>query len=99
MQPHVSTSMCTLKIPTRAGIPLFGHTKILHTLIGMGSTALAAAVSHQGKATRIFRKGPGSIKKKKKKKKQKHTKQATTPPKKEEKNKNKKEEAAVMVHV
>ena len=32
---------------------LFGHTKILHTLIGMGSSALAAAVSYPGKATWI----------------------------------------------
>ena len=29
---------------TLAAIPLCGHTKILHTLIGMGSAALAAAV-------------------------------------------------------
>ena len=27
-----------------AGIPLFGHTKILHMLVSMVSTALAAAV-------------------------------------------------------
>ena len=38
-------------------IPLFGDTKILHTLIGMGSAALAAAVLYPGKATLIFRKG------------------------------------------
>ena len=35
---------------------MFGHTKILHTLIGMGSAALAAAVPRPGKATRISRK-------------------------------------------
>ena len=29
------------------------HTKILHTLIGMGSAALATAVPNPGKATRI----------------------------------------------
>ena len=34
-----------------------GHTKILHTLIGMGSATLAAAVPYRGKATRIFRRG------------------------------------------
>ena len=28
----------------QAAIPLFGHTQILHMLISMGSTALAAAV-------------------------------------------------------
>ena len=30
--------------PKQAAIPFFGHTKILHMLISMGSTALAAAV-------------------------------------------------------
>ena len=47
-------------------------TKILHTLIEMGSAALAAAVPNSGKATRISRKGTMqhrlSLKKKKKKK-------------------------------
>ena len=28
----------------KAAIPLFGHTKILHMLVSVGSTALAAAV-------------------------------------------------------
>ena len=28
----------------QAAIPFFGHTKILHLLVSMGSTALAAAV-------------------------------------------------------
>ena len=45
-------------------IPLFGHTKILQTLIGMGSAALAAAVPYPGKATRIARRGQESTKKK-----------------------------------
>ena len=31
-----------------ADIKLFGHTKILHTLVGMGSDALAAAVLYPG---------------------------------------------------
>ena len=35
---------------------LFGHLEILHTLIEMGSAALAAAVPYSGKGTRIFRK-------------------------------------------
>jgi len=30
---------------------LFGHTKTLHTLIGVGSAALGAAVSYPGKGT------------------------------------------------
>ena len=32
-------------------MPLLGHTEILHTLIGMGSAALEAAVAYPGKAT------------------------------------------------
>ena len=36
---------------------LFGHTEIPHTLIEMGSAALAAAVPYSGEATRISRKG------------------------------------------
>ena len=35
--------------------PSFGHSKVVHTLIGMGRAALAAAVSYAGKATRISR--------------------------------------------
>ena len=38
-------------------IPLFGHRKILHTLIGMGSAVLAAAVPYPDKATQISHKG------------------------------------------
>ena len=34
------------KIQTLAATPLPGHKKILHTLIGMGSAALAAAVPY-----------------------------------------------------
>ena len=41
------------KIPSTGTIPLFGHRKILQTLTGMGSAALATAVSYPGKATRI----------------------------------------------
>ena len=39
-----STSVRTLKPRTLAAVPLSGHTKILHTLIEMGSAALATAV-------------------------------------------------------
>ena len=35
---------CTLKIPN-AGSHAVGHTEILHTLVEMGSTALAAAAA------------------------------------------------------
>ena len=34
----------SLTNPKQAAIPFFGHTKILHMLVSMGSTALAAAV-------------------------------------------------------
>ena len=34
-------------------IPLFGHMEILHTLIRMGSAAVAAAVPYPGKLTQI----------------------------------------------
>ena len=47
VQSHASTFVRTLKIYKKnplAAIPLFGHTKILHTLIGLGSAALAASV-------------------------------------------------------
>ena len=48
------------KSQTLAAVPLFGHTKILHTLIGVGSTALAAVVPYLGKVTQIFHKGQWS---------------------------------------
>ena len=38
------------KSQTLAAIPLFVHTEILHTLVGMGSAARAAAVPYPGKA-------------------------------------------------
>ena len=50
---------------------LSGHTKIQHTLIGMGSAALAATVPYPGKADRFSRKEQRSTKKKKKIKKKK----------------------------
>ena len=58
VQSHASTSVRTLQIPNTGShsLPLFGHTKILQTLIGMGSAALAAALPYLGKATRISRK-------------------------------------------
>ena len=46
----------TLEIPnTGSHIPLFGHMKILQTLIQIGSAALETAVPHPGKATLISR--------------------------------------------
>ena len=50
--------VCTLKITnTGSHIPLFGHTKILYTLIRMGSSAHAATVPYPGKVTLISHKG------------------------------------------
>ena len=34
----------SLRNPKQAAMPFFGHTKILHMLVSMGSTALAAGV-------------------------------------------------------
>ena len=50
---HASASEWTLKSPT----PLFGHTKIQHTWIGMANTALATAVPYLSKVTWISCKG------------------------------------------
>ena len=63
VQMHVPPSARTLKIQTLAATPSCGHTKTLHTPIGMGSAALAAAVSYPGKATWISHKGQWSKKK------------------------------------
>ena len=48
VQSHASTSVRALKTPKHWQLWL-GHTKTLHTLIGMGSAALAAAVPYPGK--------------------------------------------------
>ena len=41
-----------------AAIPLFGHTKVLHTLTGMGISAdlAAVAISHKGLIRDILKK-------------------------------------------
>ena len=60
MQSLASTFVCTLKFPnngTVAATPLFGHSKVPHTLIAMGSAALAAAVHYPDKGTQTPRKG------------------------------------------
>ena len=41
---RASTSVHTLKSQTLATIPLFGDTKILHTLVGMESVSLGVVV-------------------------------------------------------
>ena len=48
---------------TLAASPLFGHIKILHTLMGMGSTALVAAAPYPCKETRFSPKGQINTKK------------------------------------
>ena len=53
MQSHASASVRTLKFQTLAAIPFFGHTKIPHTLTGMGSAALAAAVPYPSKVSQF----------------------------------------------
>ena len=50
-------SVRTLTVPNCGTTPLSGHRKIPHTLVGVCSVALAAAVSYPDKATRISRKG------------------------------------------
>ena len=72
-QCRLSCSVCTARVCAVAFInisvhvnninhwladtALFGHTNILHSLMGMSSAALAAAVLYPGKATRIFSQG------------------------------------------
>ena len=46
MHQHMRT--CDEQSQTLVAIPLFGHTKILHTLIGMGSDAFVARISRRG---------------------------------------------------
>ena len=41
-----------LEISNTESYTIVGHTKLLHTLIGMGSAAPATAVPYEGKATR-----------------------------------------------
>ena len=60
VQSHASTTVRVKKSQTLEAIPLFGHTKILHTLVGMGSAALAAAAPYPGKTSRILREGQTS---------------------------------------
>ena len=56
--------LCTLKSQTLTATLFLnlGHTKLLHTLRGMGSAALAAAVSYLVMAPRISLKGQRSSK-------------------------------------
>ena len=62
VQPPHKNINANVKNPKHWPIPLLEPTKILHTLTGKGSTALAAAVPYPGKATRISRKGQRSTK-------------------------------------
>ena len=56
-QSHASTSVCTLTIPNSGSHTTVWIRENTHTLIGMGSAALAAVVPYPGKATRISREG------------------------------------------
>ena len=60
VQSQESTSVHMLKIPNTGSHTI--HTKILHTLIEIGSAVLAAAVPHPGKVTQISNKGQRSTK-------------------------------------
>ena len=55
MQSHASTSVRIIikKMPNT----VCGHTEILHTLLGMGSAALVAAVPYSGKRPGFLEKG------------------------------------------
>ena len=44
--------MHTLQIPDTSSHTIVGHAKVPHTLIGMGSAALAAAVLYPGKVSK-----------------------------------------------
>ena len=61
VQPRASASVPHVINPKhwdiQMAIPSFGHTKILHALVGMGGAAFGAAVSYPGKVTRISSKG------------------------------------------
>ena len=59
VQSHVSTSVCTLKIPNSGSHSMawtHGYTA-QHTLTRIGSAALTAALLYPGKETGISRKG------------------------------------------
>ena len=71
VQLNVSVAVCTLKIPNTGSHTTVWTTKMLHTLIRMGSAAFAAAVSYHVRETRISRKRQWSLKKEKKKVKKK----------------------------
>jgi len=55
VQSHASVSVPTLKIPSTGSHTIVWTHEILHILVGIGSAALAAAVTYPGKATRISR--------------------------------------------
>ena len=57
-------------------MPLSGHRKILHTLVGMGSADLAAAVLYPSKVTLKSHEGQKSTLKKGEKNRKKHTQHA-----------------------
>ena len=63
-------SVCMLKIPDTGSHTTVWTQETRHTLAGMGSAALAAAVSYPGKATQNSHEEQGNTEKKGKKKKE-----------------------------
>ena len=58
MRNHMHQNLFTRsKFQTVAAMPMLGHTKILHMLIGKGSAALVDAVPYPGYVTQISHKG------------------------------------------
>ena len=71
VQSHASTSVHTLKIPNTGSHTIVWTQETRHTLAGVGSTALAAAVPYPGKVPQNSHEGQGNTIKKERKKKKK----------------------------
>ena len=52
VRSDLSTSVSSLKIPNQSHIPLFGHSKIVRIVIGMGGTALVARLLYHTQVRR-----------------------------------------------
>ena len=67
VQSHALASVCMIKIPNSGSYTVVWTPTLLHTLVGMGSAALAPTVPYPDTATRICSKGQRSTLKIKKK--------------------------------